>query len=198
MESIAILGGSFNPVHNGHIKMATIVSQELGISKIILLPVGNPPHKSDLESSEHRYNMLMLAAKSNPLLTVSRLEIDRPGKTYTVDTLRELNTLYSVSDMYYIIGEDTLPELKTWRESETVLTTTRFAVVRRAGCSSDIEELLQCYRKKYGTEITVCKEKGLPVSSSEIRQAIRQGKDVSSLLPDGVWTYIRNSHLYEQ
>lgn len=197
MGSIGILGGSFNPVHNGHIQMAKIVSQELGIPEIILLPVGNPPHKSDLESSEHRYNMLKLAVEGNPGLTVSRIEIDRPGKTYTIDTLRELNALYKSSAIYYIIGEDTLPELKTWRECEAVLKTTSFAVVRRAGCDCDIEELLQYYERKYGTEITVCQKKGLLISSSGIRQAIRKGEDVSGLLPDGVWTYIRKNHLYE-
>lgn len=184
-------------MHNGHIKMAEIVSQELGISEVILLPLGNPPHKSELESSEHRYNMLKLAADAHPNLSVSRMELDRPGKTYTVDTLRELNVIYNSADLYYIIGEDTLPELKTWREYENVLRMAKFAVVRRAGCEKDIQELLHYYESRFGADITVCRENGLPISSSEIRSSILRGKNVSGLLPDGVLTYIRKNGLYE-
>ena len=131
-ERIGIMGGSFNPIHDRHIEIAACAKREQKLDRVIFLPAGNPPHKHDgLADAEYRYEMTRLAVSGIPGFTASRMEIDREGVTYTVDTLTRLQKQMPGAELYYLIGEDTLFDLRNWRRPEKVFTLCRFLVCSR-------------------------------------------------------------------
>ncbi|MEM5776001.1 MAG: nicotinate-nucleotide adenylyltransferase, partial [Anaerolineaceae bacterium] len=132
---IGLLGGTFNPVHNGHIRMACIALDEFMLGEVVFIPAGNPPHKRSeaIAPAEHRVNMLRLAIQDESRFSINTLEIDREGLTYTVDTLETLRHLHPGNEYNYIIGADTLYELPGWRNFERVIALTCFICVLRPG-----------------------------------------------------------------
>ena len=194
-ERIGIMGGSFNPIHARHIEMAACARREYDLGRIIFLPTGNPPHKRNgLEDAEDRYEMTRLAVHGMPGFTASRMEIDREGIIYTVDTLAKLQKQMPDTAIDYIIGEDTLEDLPNWRKADKVFTMCRFLVCCR---SSDeirshpyVEEL-----QKRGATFAFLTLPPSEVSSTSIRAKLESGAEVPELPPQ-VEEYIRLKGLY--
>lgn len=201
LKRIGILGGTFNPVHNGHLAIAEAVRQQFGLGKIIFLPTAIPPHKpdTDLISARDRMLMLHLALQGHPEYKVSDVELKRGGKSYTVVTMQQLQEIYGPgADIYLIIGADNLLEIAEWREIETLVQLCHFIIVTRPGFPL---KKLEGENARWADKI-IEKDKSniiglsVPVSSSEIRKRVRQGKDIRKLVPEKVLNYIQRKGLY--
>lgn len=198
-EKIGILGGTFDPPHLGHLYMARTALKEFALDEVILLPVGDPPHKRSqhVATGEDRMTMLSLMRGDESRLAISDMEIKRAGYTYTVDSLRRLTQTMPNAVFYYIIGEDTLYELETWREHEKVFSLTEFICFARPG--GDGEKLwatVEFFKRRYGKDIAVSRHSGPDISSSHIRELIRQGGSTTGLLSENVRKYIDDKKLY--
>jgi len=195
-ERIGIMGGTLDPVHEGHIRMAQHALKAAALDRVLMLPSGVPPHKPGVTPPEHRWRMLCAACAGLPGLEPCREEIDRSGTIYTVDTLSILRGKYPKAELFYLIGADTLMELKKWREYGRVLTLCRFLVCPRSTRYTR-EELEQerARLQMLGGHIAWLEMEPLDVSSTQIREAIRTGKTLPGL-PVQVWEYARAVGLY--
>lgn len=197
---VGLLGGTFDPVHEGHMDIAQKVYSEFGLAKIMLILSGNPPHKSTsaLAPAHHRLNMLAIAARKYPFLEVSSVELNRSGVIYTVDTLTLLKEKQPKCEYHFIIGSDTLFELQTWKNIEEVFRLTCFICVRRPG-DSYLQIITEIGRlcALYGDKIKLSSQAGPDVSSTDIRRAVREGKKPVPNLPKEVEEYIDQYGLYK-
>lgn len=196
-ERIGIMGGTFNPVHQGHVDMARAAAAQENLDKVLFLPTGNPPHKHEgVVDAEDRYRMVASAIAQEPAMVPSRLELERSGVIYTVDTLTLLKEKYPKAQFYYVIGADTLMELKHWRNYEKVLTLCTFLVCPRMGSASPLE--MENERKRLtemGGSFTYIRMQPVDTASTQIRQTLALGKE-PELLPPVVMEYIRVCGLY--
>lgn len=198
-NKIAIMGGTFNPIHNGHLVAAEAVRQQLGIERVIFIPTGKPPHKSyDPMFNEHRYLMSVLATVTNPNFEVSRLEIDRAGMTYTIDTITELKRLCSPQcKIYFITGADAIQEILSWKEPEKLLSMCEFVAVTRPGYKNEkLVKAIKNLKDKYQGRITLLEIPALSISSTDIRHRVLAGKTIKYLVPSSVEEYIIKFGLY--
>lgn len=198
MERIGLMGGSFNPIHIGHVNMARAALESSYVSRIIFLPSGNPPHKhAGLADKEDRYQMTRLAIAGEANMSVSREEIDREGVIYTVDTLARLKKSLPQAQMEYLIGADTVHQLRTWRRIDEVIRLCGFLVMMRPG-EDEAATLaaMQTWRER-GARMTLMAGRLEDVSSSEIRARLLEGNNAKELLPQAVEDYIRAHRLYE-
>jgi len=197
---VGILGGTFDPVHEGHIAIARQVHSEFGLSRIMLVLSGNPPHKkaSALAPAHHRLNMLAVAARKYPFLEVSNIELSREGVIYTVDTLTLLKEKQPKCEFHFIIGSDTLFELPTWKNISEVFRLTCFICVRRPG-DSYLQIITEIGRLNalYGDRVALASQPGPDVSSSAIRRAIAGGERPVAHLQKEVEEYIDQYGLYK-
>ncbi|MCD7778287.1 MAG: nicotinate-nucleotide adenylyltransferase [Clostridiales bacterium] len=200
MENIGIMGGTFDPIHLGHLALAETVRDELDLDKVIFVPTGEPPHKDNgnLGSGEDRFYMTVLACKDNPCFEVSRIELDREGTTYSVDTVKALKELYPVdTKFYFILGADSLMELENWREPKTLMSLCSFAAVGRPGFKGKkVESQIKKLREKYKADIVYVEGIRLEISSTDIRTKIASGKSVRYIIPESISEYIENKGLY--
>ena len=197
MARIGILGGTFNPPHLGHLVCAQEALAQLGLERVVLMPVGAPPHKEapDDPGGEHRYEMCRLATVHDEGFAVSRLELDREGRSYTVDTLRAIHETAPGDDLTFIVGGDMAHSLPTWREPETVLGLAGLAVAERVGARrAEIEERLADMAG--GERVRFFDMPRIDLSSSDIRRRVRDGRPIRYLVPDEVARYIRAHRLY--
>lgn len=188
---IGILGGSFDPVHNGHIEMASFCKEKFKLNKIMFLPLGDPPHKTNITDKELRISMLEGAIDKKTSF-VSRLEVDRTGKTYTFETIKWLkeNTEH---DYFYIIGGDTLNTLHKWYNVKELFKILEFIVVDRTDFDrSQVKNLEEMGAKFYFAE-----HLGLDISSTDVRQKVKKGEDISKLVPQNVKEIIEQNGLYK-
>lgn len=198
-NKIGLLGGTFNPIHNGHLMMAHIALCEFVLGEIAFLPSGQPPHKKtdDIAPAEQRLDMIKLAIEDQPRFSVNPMEIHRKGYTYTVDTLELLAKKNKGAQYYYIIGADTLFELNTWKNFERVICLTNFICILRPGLNeADVRQYAEILNEKYGPKIFVADEKGPNISSSRIRASALEQKLRDRLLPPKVASYIRQNGVY--
>jgi nicotinate-nucleotide adenylyltransferase len=201
-EKIGILGGTFNPIHMGHLIMAEEVCKHHQLSKVLFIPAYIPPHKSalDLADARHRYQMVKEAIRGNKKFEVSDLEIKREMKSYTIDTVQNLLQLYGKnSDVFLIMGADSLSELKLWKDIKKLSQLCHFVVVNRPGYPIDVpNRLAGAVGNDIVSEIERLKVQISPVgiSSTDIRKRLREGADVSGLVPSCVEAYIREHGLY--
>ena len=195
---IGIMGGTLDPIHNGHIAIAEAVKTALSLDHVLLLPDGDPPHKALSVSKEDRWNMVRLAAEGREGLVPCDMEIRREGTTYTYDTLTELRAKQPDTEWYYIIGEDTVQILDSWRRFPEIAKLTRFAAVTRPGSDAAVtREKVAELREKYGAEILFAEGAAGPdISSSDIRARVAEGKPITDLVPEAVERYIREKGLY--
>lgn len=195
-ERIGIMGGSFDPIHQGHIRMAQRALESQHLDRVLMLPSGNPPHKPDITPAEHRWRMVCAACAGIPGLTPCREEIDRTGVIYTVDTLSRLQEKYPKAELFYLIGTDTLMELHKWRQSEKVLQLCTFLVFPRA-TSCTPQQLSEERRRltALGGRFIMLDMEVLDVSSTGVRQAINAG-DSTPFLPVTVRQYAQTAGLY--
>lgn len=197
MQKIAVFGGTFNPIHNGHIHLIKQFAQRIDAEKVLLIPTYQPPHKCvpDLAPSNDRFQMCRLACEES-IFEVSSMELKRKGPSYTADTLRELKKIYPASELYLITGEDMFLTLKKWYEAETIF---RLAVLCAAPRSSDgLQPLLDCAEnfERSGARTFIQNIEYLPISSTMVRDAVQNGKSIAGLVPPKVADYIAKNKLY--
>ncbi len=197
---IGICGGTFDPIHTGHLAVAELVRSEFNLDKVLFIPSGMPPHKDlqNVTAPIHRLNMVKVAVSSNKNFEAVSNEVDRSGYTYTVDTLKELHGLYpSGTEFYYIIGADVVMDLLTWRNWQEVFTLTNFIAVMRPGFSDEeFSKRLSELKMKYRINIQSFQIPLLEISSTFIRERIKAGKSVKYLIKEEVEEYIIQNKLY--
>jgi nicotinate-nucleotide adenylyltransferase len=186
---IGIMGGTFDPIHHGHLVAASEAQVALDLDEVIFVPTGQPADKPQVMSAEHRYLMTVIATASNPRFRVSRVDIDRPGITYTVDTLHDIRQEFPDSDLFFITGADAIASFLSWKESDSLTTKAHFVAVSRPGHELSVAELP-------GEGVTVLEVPALAISSTDCRDRVRAGHSVWYLVPDGVVQYIAKHRLY--
>ena len=189
MKRIGVLGGTFNPVHIGHLAIAQTAQEAMKLDKVIFVPSNWPPHKnaSNIAPARERYNMVHLAIRGNMNFEISDFEIKREGKSYTIDTLWHFCRLFQKNTrFFFIIGGDTLPQLKSWRYIDDILKIATFIVVNRPGQ----------FKKTEGIHYHSVSMAGIDISSSYVRGRLAQGKTTKYFVPDQVLAYIKKHKLY--
>ena len=197
MARIGILGGTFNPPHLGHLVCAQEALVQLELDRVVLIPTGVPPHKEVLAEpgAEHRVEMCRLATAKDERLAVSTLEVERPGPSFTVDTLKGIHATAAGDELTFIVGGDMAYALPTWREPEAVLSMATVAIAARSGARrEDIAERLADLRG--GASARFFDMPRIDVSSSDIRRRVREGRPIRYLVPDDVVHYIGAQGLY--
>jgi nicotinate-nucleotide adenylyltransferase len=202
LRRLGIMGGTFDPVHNGHLVAAEAVRQEFNLDKVVFIPAGRPPHKNAdlITNPEHRYIMTALATASNEYFEVSRIEVEKTEISYTVDTIKDLRTKYGEAvDIFFITGADSVLELLTWHKAEELLKLCSFIAVTRPGFDKgELEQKVYEIKSKYNGEIISIEVPLLEISSTDIRERVREGKSIKYLLPSDVEKYIEKNGLYKE
>lgn len=183
------MGGTFDPVHHGHLVAASEAAHSFDLDEVVFVPTGEPWQKSDVTAGEHRYLMTVIATASNPRFTVSRVDIDRDGPTYTIDTLRDLRAARPDAELFFITGADAVAQILSWRDHDELWGLAHFVAVSRPGHVLSTAGLPS-------DDVSQLEIPALAISSSDCRQRIREGDPVWYLVPDGVVQYIAKHHLY--
>lgn len=199
-KRLGIMGGTFDPIHYGHLVTAEVARAKFGLDVVVFVPSGEPPHKRGVRISpgRDRYMMTVLATATNPYFEVSRVELDRPGPSYTVDTVREFRAKHGPdTDLYFITGADAALEIFTWKDAHDLLKMCAFIAATRPGyCTSRLEAELERARAISDHGVFVLEVPALAISSSDIRARVRNGDPIRYLLPESVENYIRKAGLY--
>ena len=197
MERIGLFGGSFNPIHNGHLHLAQTVHQQCGLDRMLLMPSGTAPHKSSdaYAPAADRLAMCRLAAEPYPWLEVSDYELTKPGKSYTVETLRYLHSCFPEDALFLLTGSDMLLSFDSWYCWQEILTLAGLLCVSRGTEPEDVLRQKAAELSSYG-QVTVVHAKPLPMSSSQIRHKIELCRKFSCYLPENVVQYIMLHRLY--
>lgn len=199
-EKIGIMGGTFDPIHFGHLFIAECSRFRFGLERVLFIPSGHPVHKKrrDILDPVHRVEMTRLAIKSNPFFELSTIETERSGPTYTVDTMEQLNKLYNGTyDFYFITGADAILEILTWKDVTRVFELSRFIAVTRPGYSLEaINRILRGLNPHQRDRVYIYETSGILVSSTDIRQRAARGEPFKYLLPENVVEYIETNGLY--
>ena len=188
-QRVGILGGTFNPIHIGHMAIAQTALERCRLDQVVFVPAAVPPHKriARLAPADHRLQMVRLAVRGNPAFTVSDFEIRKGGKSYTIDTVRHFQTQYPEGTrFFFIIGEDNVEALASWRDIEKILQIVTFVVASRPG----FEDAQTRIRHQ------AMVMPGMEISSSYLRKGVTQGKSIKYLVPEMVLEYIEKNHLY--
>ena len=191
-KKIGILGGTFDPVHLGHLVLAEQVKERLKLDQVIFIPCLRSPHKTrqKLSPATDRLRMIQLALQGNSSFAVSDIELKRKGLSYTVDTLKDLKNLYPNSRIYFLTGSDVVDELGTWKDPQRLYRLAKVVIAIRPG----FDEF--DHRNRFAQKSIVVPITGIDVSSSEIRRRVKTGKSMKYLVPSGVEDYIRKKKLY--
>ena len=186
------MGGTFDPVHHGHLSAASEVAARFALDEVVFVPTGRPWQKSDVavSPSEDRYLMTVIATASNPRFSVSRIEVDRPGATYTIDTLRALHEVHADAELFFITGADALAQILGWHAADELFSLAHFVGVSRPGY-----ERVDLSRFPEGA-VTLLEVPALAISSTGCRARVAAGDPVWYLVPDGVVQYISKRGLY--
>ena len=196
---VGVLGGTFDPIHIGHLVAAEEAQVRLALERVVFVPAGLPPHKLhlDVTSTEHRLNMVRLALNDNPLFAISRVDIDRFGASYTVDTLELLRDEYGPeAELYFIMGSDSLAELLTWYKPERLIRLCRIVAMTRPGYRVDLEELNRLLPGAIA-RVQLLDMPLLQISGTDLQRRVRMGLSIKYLVPPAVEDYIRQQGLYQ-
>jgi nicotinate-nucleotide adenylyltransferase len=191
---VGVMGGTFDPIHHGHLVAASEVQSWFDLDEVIFVPTGDPWQKSErvVTPAEHRYLMTVIATASNPRFNVSRVDIDRGGPTYTIDTLKDLQAVMPDASLYFITGADALADIFTWRAADDLFELAQFVGCTRPGHEMDPKTLASIPSDK----VTMVEVPALAISSTECRARTSRGEPVWYLVPDGVVQYIAKHHIY--
>lgn len=214
VQRIGLFGGTFNPIHNGHLKVALVVHDYFRLDKILFIPSYLPPHKSsrDIASPEDRLKMVELAISPYPQFEASSIEVERPETSYSIITLEKVKKLYRGAQIYFLVGIDAFLDIKTWKEYEKLLAACSFIVVSRPGFNLDqaLEVLGDDWQAKMikvnssqqiidsETRIYLFPMDSLNISASEIRKRRQRGEAITGLVPEKVEKYILEKNLYSE
>jgi nicotinate-nucleotide adenylyltransferase len=190
-RKIGVMGGTFDPIHNGHLVAASEAAYRFQLDEVIFVPTGQPWQKTErvVSRAEDRYLMTVVATASNPMFSVSRVDIDRPGPTYTADTLADLHTEYPDAELYFITGADALSQILTWHRLDELFRLAHFVGVTRPGYTLDDDHLPE-------GAVSLVEVPAMAISSTDCRERVAGGRPVWYLVPDGVVQYISKRHLY--
>jgi len=213
LARVAVLGGSFNPIHHGHLLLADEILESLGVDRLLFVPAAVPPHKApaDLAPAADRFAMVQLAIAGHPGFAVTDLELRRPGPSYTVDTLRELAA--GGDELFFVIGSETFLDLLSWREPRQVAALARLVVIPRAGSPFDPHSAAaQKVLREIGLAdsgfahvtpgepppraVLIAHVTSLPISASDLRRRVRAGRSLDYRVPPAVIDYVRRHRLY--
>jgi len=186
---IGVMGGTFDPIHNGHLVAASEVQQQFGLDEVIFVPTGEPWMKDKVTEGEHRYLMTVIATAANPRFNVSRVDIDRNGPTYTIDTLRDIHSEHPDADLFFITGADAIAQILEWKDLDQIWPLAHFIAVTRPGHQLTISGLPE-------QGVSSLEVPALSISSTDCRSRVGRGFPVWYLVPDGVVQYISKHHLY--
>ncbi|MEN9993271.1 MAG: hypothetical protein RLY83_841 [Actinomycetota bacterium] len=190
MTRLGVMGGTFDPIHHGHLVAASEVASAFNLDGVLFVPTGEPWQKTKVTDSEHRYLMSVIATASNPRFTVSRVDIDRDGPTYTVDTLRDIRAAYPDAELFFITGADAIKQILEWKDVDQVWPLAHFVAVTRPGHKLELPEAP-------AGAISVLEIPALAISSTDVRARVAKGDPVWYLVPDGVVQYIGKHNLYQ-
>ncbi len=197
MQRIGIMGGTFNPIHTGHLIMAETAMENLRLDRVIFIPTNKPAYKSELAEAGHRLNMTNIACEYNPFFSVSDIDIKRGGSTYSVDTLKELKEMYPNAKLYFIIGGDSVLTLHKWKNAPKLFKMCSFAALGRQGLNTKaIEKEIKKLGEEYKGEIIFTEAPAIDISSTKIREKIEAGKAFKYMIPQKVEEYIKEKELY--
>jgi nicotinate-nucleotide adenylyltransferase len=186
---VGVMGGTFDPIHHGHLVAASEVQQSFDLDEVVFVPTGQPWMKEGVSAAEHRYLMTVIATASNPRFTVSRVDIDREGPTYTIDTLRDLHAQRPDADLFFITGADAVAQIFEWRDVGEIWELAHFVAVSRPGHALNV-------RGVPSEGVSSLEVPALAISSTDCRKRVDRGHPVWYLVPDGVVQYISKHHLY--
>jgi nicotinate-nucleotide adenylyltransferase len=191
-KRIGVMGGTFDPIHNGHLVAASEVAHLYDLIEVVFVPTGEPWQKTSrrVTRAEDRYLMTVLATATNPTFSVSRIDIDRPGLTYTIDTLRELMAERPDADLFFITGADALAQILDWQSPPELFSLAHFVGVTRPGYELALDERLPADR------VSLVEIPALTISSSDCRERVSRGAPIWYLVPDSVVRYVDKRHLY--
>jgi nicotinate-nucleotide adenylyltransferase len=187
---LGVMGGTFDPIHHGHLVAASEVAAAFNLDEVLFVPTGQPWQKDEVTASEHRYLMTVVATASNPRFKVSRVDIDRGVQTYTIDTLRDIQAAYPDAELFFITGADAIAQILTWRDVDQVWSKAKFVAVSRPGHKLTLPE-----HPDGAIETLVIP--ALAISSTDIRKRAKAGQPVWYLVPDGVVQHIAKHGLYQ-
>jgi nicotinate-nucleotide adenylyltransferase len=191
-KRLGIMGGTFDPIHHGHLVAASEVGHYFGLDEVIFVPTGQPWQKDDriVSPGEDRYLMTVIATASNPRFSVSRVDIDRPGETYTIDTLRDLRVQRGPdAEFFFITGADALARMISWRDADELFKLAHFVGCTRPGHQLSMSDLPD-------GQVSLVEIPALAISSTECRARVRHGQPIWYLVPDGIVQYISKRRLY--
>ncbi|WP_382403298.1 nicotinate-nucleotide adenylyltransferase [Leucobacter albus] len=188
---VGVMGGTFDPIHHGHLVAASEVAKSFDLDEVVFVPTGQPWQKSNVSQSEHRYLMTVIATASNPQFTVSRVDVDRDGPTYTVDTLRDLKRLMPDAELFFISGADAVKQIVSWKDVEKLWELAHFIAVSRPGHELSLSGLSH-------DNVSLLEIPALSISSTDCRERVSRGYPVWYLVPDGVVQYIAKHGLYSE
>lgn len=201
MKRIGIMGGTFDPLHKGHIEVAKSAMQQYDLDKIIFIPSGHPPHKkeSEVTNKEHRYKMVKIAIKGMPHVSISRIEVDRKGYSYAIDTFEELKKeIGEEARLFYIMGIDSINEILSWKKPLELFKMCEFIVATRPKSSlRTFKRLMKFPPLQLHLDKIHVMEIKVNISATELRERLKHGKSVSKLIPRKVLTYIKENNLYK-
>jgi len=198
---VGVLGGTFDPPHIGHLWLATLAADELALDRVLFVPAAQPPHKRRrrMTAAVHRLLMTRLAIASDPLFELSAIEMERPGPSYTVDSMEELQRLYGESaSLFLVMAVDSLAQIDTWREPERILAMAEWAVGPRPGSPTPTAEWLDERFGKDARRIHLLEGPGLAVSATQIRERVAAGRAIRYLVPRAVEELILDQGLYRR
>lgn len=210
--NLGVLGGTFNPIHLAHLRLAEEMREALALERVLLVPAGDPPLKRrGVVKAEQRLEMVRRASASNPALEVCDLEVRRAGPSYSVDTLAELRTRMPAATLWFVVGADTLPDLESWREPERLFSLAHFAVATRPGHPQSLRDLLPVslagafrdgprglVHTASRNELRSIPFTPLAISATDIRRRVARGASIRYLVSDEVLEYVRKHQLYRE
>ncbi len=209
--NLGVLGGTFNPIHLAHLRLAEEMRESLALERVLLVPAGDPPLKHrGIAPAAQRLEMVRRASATNPALETCDLEVRRAGPSYSVDTLAELRARMPSTALWFIVGADTLPDLEKWHDPERLFSLAHFAVATRPGHPQSLRELLpaalaHAFRDgprglvhTSGNEVRAIPFTPLAISASDIRRRVARGASIRYLVPDEVLEYVRKHQLYRE
>lgn len=200
------MGGTFNPIHYGHLVTAEEARIQFNLDRVLFIPTGDPPHKEGqkITNAQQRYLMTVMATGSNPYFYVSRMEIDRPQPSYTIDTVKDLHEVYKDSQIFFITGTDAVLDILTWKNPAEILNLCIFIAATRPGYELDkLNNIKKRLEDELGIadineKIHIIKIPALAISSTDIRNRVRTGKPIRYLLPEGVANHIYKMNFYKK